>query len=184
MRKTLIIAGTLLVAILLVLGACVPTPPPPVRPKPLPPPTPAPLPSPAPEKSSTNIIKDLAYIKALGILYSDDADPESEGIDIHIAWYDTKSEDVHFRNIPMLVTIELFTAKYNVEVKQREIVRSVYKAEAQIDSSLSRVRIPFKDINVDPNADDCSGIGKVTVHTPQQGDFSFDMEYVLLYEPD
>lgn len=146
-------------------------------------PTPQALPAPT-EKPSGGIIKDLAYIKAVNIPYSDDADPEWEGYDINLFWCDTKSELIHFRNIPVLVNIELFTAKYNVETKQREIVRSVYKAEAQIDSSLSRIRIPFKDINVDPDVDDCSGIGKVTVRTPEQGDFSFDMEYVLLYEPD
>jgi hypothetical protein len=146
-------------------------------------PTQEPLPAPT-EKLLGGIIKDLAYINAVNIPYSDDADPEWEGYDINLFWYDTKSELKHFRNITMLVTIELFTAKYNVETKQREIVRSVYKAEAQIDSSLSRIRIPFKDINVDPNVDDCSGIGKVTVHTPRQGDFLYDMEFVLLYEPD
>lgn len=47
MRKTLIIIGTLLVAILLVLGACAPTP------APIPTPTPAPAPVPTPEPAPT-----------------------------------------------------------------------------------------------------------------------------------
>ena len=176
MRKTLIvIVKTLLIAILLVLGACVPTAPPPVRPKPLPPPTPAPLPSPAPEKPPTNIIEDLAYIKAGGGHYTDDANPEPEGVMINISWWDTKSEMIIFRNIPISVDIELYQRGFDMKAGEYFLGRCIYKGQAQIDSALEDIRIPFEDIN----ATHIQGfhhdtLAKLTIHTPEQDDYSIE----------
>lgn len=137
---------------------------------------------PAMEKPSGGIIKDLAYIKAGSRMYSDDADPEWEGIAIYILWYDSKSELVSFRNIPVSVTIEIFTYDMNWETGQKEIIRCVYEGEVQIDGSGTDVRIPFEDINANPDTDKNFGIGKVIVHTPQQGDFSNEFQVLALYQ--
>ena len=175
MRRTQIILGTLLVAVLLVLGACVPTAPPPVRPKPLPPPTPAPLPSPPPKKPPTNVIEDLAYIKAGGGGYSDDADPKPEGVEIRISWWNTKSEVINFSNIPILVDIELYQRGFDMKAGEYLLGRCIYKGQAQIDSAPGAIRISFEDIN----ANHIQGyhhdtLAKLSIHTPEQGDYSIE----------
>jgi len=167
--------GVLGLIVVLLIGQCLPPAPKPVTP------TPEPLPPPT-EKPSGGIIKDLAYIKGWSSMYSDDADPEYEGIGIHITWLDAKSEPIYFRNIPMSVSVEIFTYRGNWE--QKEIMRCVYKGNVQIDSSSSRIRIPFEDINADPNTDDQFGMGRVVIHTPKQGDYSIEFVARIWYEPD
>lgn len=161
---------------IVLIGQCVPAPPETATPSPeLPPP-------PTKEKPEGKLITDLAYITAYGLGYSDDADPEYEGVQIYFQWNNSKSEYIHFRNIPMLVTIELFTSKINVETLKYEPIRCVYKGQAEIDSSSSYIRIPFEHIKADPNIDDNKGILKVGVHTPKQGDFSLEGYVWALYE--
>lgn len=169
MRKTQIIIGILLIAVLLALGACVPTP---VSPKPQ-------LPSPVVENPPGNVIRDLAYIKGFGMGYTDDADPESEGVDIGFSWYDSRSRLIDFTGIPISVTVELFTRKINTKTGNWETAKCVYRGETQIGSSLSEIRIPFDDMQDGAKLDSTIGIGKATFHTPQQGDLfvEFDVWY-------
>lgn len=177
MRKAHAIIGTLLAAMLLVLGGCASVP--------SPPPTPPQLPSAGPEKPPTNIIKDLAYIEGGGSGYSDDADPEDEGLEIYLQWYDTKSEWITFRNIPISVDIELYPRGFDFETGEYTLGRRIYKGEAQIDSSLSHIRIPFEEINATPTGDYTTGsLAKVTIHTPQQGDYSIECVVVMDFEID
>jgi len=173
-----VLFGLAVVAIvgIVLIGQCLPPAPKHVTP------IPEALPPPVPEKPAGNIIRDLAYMKAVGYGYSDDADPEPEGVQIGFLWYDSKSAQIYFSNTPMLVTIELFTTKFNPKTMKSEPDRSVYKGQAQIDSLLSHIRIPFEHIKVNPSIDHQFGMGKVTVHTPQQGEFSDEMELVPLYE--
>ncbi len=160
MRKTQIIA-VLLVIVLLVLGACAPAPAPP-----------APASKPPPKPPPTNIIEDLAYIKAGGGEYSDDADPEPEGAEITILWYDTKSETIFFDDVPVKVTIEIFAAKS--EEFPHSFTESVYKGEHHIDNSHSNIRIPFEQIKANPEIHNLAGRANISAHTPQQGDFSVE----------
>lgn len=184
MKTMLKIAGGIVVGFLVLvvigivlIGQCLPPAPETVTP------TPQPLPSPT-EKPSGSIIRDLAYVSTMSSLYSDDADPDYEGSLIYIFWLDTESKPIHFRNIPVSVSVELFVGKPTLTPTEKDIVRSVYKGEVQIDNSTSNIRIPFEDIEVNPNVDGCWGLSKVTVHTPQQGDFSSELEYITLCESD
>lgn len=171
--------GVLGIIGVVLIGQCLPPPPETVTP------TPQPTPAPLPEKEKDKIIKDLTYIKAYGwMTYSDDADPEDEGIEIHLSWFDSKSEFIYFRNVPVSVTIEIFTTKFNLETGKSEPDKRVYKGELQIDSSGAEIRIPFETIKADPKIDRQYGIGKVVIHTPQQGNFSDEIVMVKLYESD
>lgn len=148
-------------------------------------PPPPPPPSPAAQKPPTNIIKDLAYIKGSIFGYSDDADPEDEGIEISFLWYDTKSTWIIFKNIPISVDIELYPRGFDMKTGKYTLGKCIYKGEAQIDSSLSRIRIPFEDINATPAGDYTPGsLAKVTIHTPQQGDYSIECVGVVGFEAD
>jgi hypothetical protein len=147
-------------------------------------PTPQALPG-STEKPSGGIIKYLAYIEGSGFGYSDDADPEDEGIQISFLWYDTKSEWIVFRNIPISVDIELYQRGFDWETGKYTLGRCIYKGRAQIDSSLSHIRIPFEDINATPTGGYTTGsLAKVTIHTPQQGDYSIECVIVVDFQVD
>ncbi len=134
-------------------------------------------------KPEGKLIRDLAYIEGIVYGYSDDADPEDEGIQIGFLWYDTKSKWIIFRNIPISVDIELYPRGFDWETGKYTLERCIYKGEAQIDSSLSHIRIPFEDINATPTGDYTPGcLAKVTIHTPQQGDYSIECVGIVSFE--
>jgi len=137
----------------------------------------APVPtSPTPEKPATGIIKDLAYVKGMVSGYSDDADPEDEGVRIIFLWYDTKSKMIFFSNIPISVAIELYPYGYAFKAYEDMLGRCIYKGKVQINSSASEIRIPFEEIDAIPTKEPGYGsLAKVTIHTPQQGDYSIEV---------
>ena len=135
------------------------------------------------ETPDNGIITDLAYIEAIAHGYSDDADPQDEGVEVSILWYDSKSEWIRFRGIPVRVTIQLFTTDFNWDTEEWEVERYVYEGEAEIHNSTSNIRIPFEQIDANPQTDDRYGHGTIIVHTPQQGDFSGEIVGIFpLYE--
>ena len=123
-----------------------------------------------------HVIEDLAYIKIfLAGGYSDDADPEPEGVSFRISFYDSKSEPINFQNIPVLVTIELYSDK-NQELVYEEQV-TIYRADL---IGISReIRIPFEKILLDQNNYDKLRTIEVTVTTPKQGDFQATSSILL-----
>lgn len=123
--------------------------------------------------SSAKIIKDLAYVEAIGLGYSDDADPEDEGIEINLIWYDSKSELIFYFHVPIVVDIELYTTHFTTAF-ERELEDCVYTGKAHIDSSASDIRIPFEDIHIAPSQRADIREARLTVHTPQQGDYDVD----------
>ena len=141
-------------------------------PKPAPAPLPAEAPKPTPKKPEENLIRDLAYMKAACKLYSDDADPEWEGSEISLLFYDSKSDlifSTKFKHITLHVTIEVLAREEPFE----DFTECVYKGESQVTFPFD-IRIPFEHINADPQTQLPLGIANIVVHTPQQGDFSIE----------
>jgi len=141
------------------------------------------------EKTLTmGMIKDLQYIRILTSTYSDDADPEPEGVSIDIMYYDSKSESINFRNTPVFVHIELYGYRERppFEFDHNKMER-VYGASIIMDHSMTMsemfgkyIRIPFEDISIDQTKYDRYGTVKVTVETAQ-GTFSTMEDIVMLY---
>lgn len=130
-------------------------------------------------KDSDLIIEDLAYIKILCASYSDDADPEDDGISIDISFYDSKSEHISFEDIPITVNIKLYATKINWDTGEEEIIElPVYEGNIQIDHSMrisemfgKYIRIPYEDIGPLPDKEYPWGKAIVTVNTKKQGEF-------------
>lgn len=68
------------------------------------------------------IIDDLAYIKILGLSYTDDAGLETDGISIDISFYNSKGEDISFYGIPIEVNIKFYSTEFNLDTGEFEIV--------------------------------------------------------------
>ena len=137
------------------------------------------------------VIKDLAYIKVVVLGYSDDADAEDEGISIAIFYYDSKSELINFENIPTTVTIRLYGYKDILELLQHDKMEFIGETQVTVDHSMQLsemlikyIRIPFENITVDQDKYYESGTIKVTVTTPEQGDFEATVDMVTLYTGD
>jgi hypothetical protein len=141
----------------------------------------APADTPAP---ANRIIPDLAYVKILIVVYTDDADPEYEGIALNIEFYDSKSKTIPFSGVPLTVDIELTGYPDVVAALGRKNGRVVFRKTVAVDHSMrldevfgNYIRISFAEMNVDPQQFYQFGSVVIAVHTPDQG--SFVPEYDL-----
>ena len=133
-------------------------------------------------------INDLAYIKVFVVGYSDDADPEYEGISIDVTFYDAKSELISFSDVPLLLNIELYAYRDPLDLFNLSNGDLVYKGSVSADHSMRLVdlaggyiRIPFRDIHFDQNIYQPYGTVRVIVSTPVQGEFEGTADFALLY---
>ncbi len=127
-----------------------------------------PEPEPTPEEpEDQQVIEDLAYIQASGWPYSDDADPESEGVDVRLSYYNSKSELIYFTDVSVKVTVELYWYS-NIGIKFLQQV--ITDSSGGFESIL---RIPFDAIEKRPSGCTRNPILVVVVNTPIQGDFEY-----------
>jgi len=138
------------------------------------PPTPAP-PTPAPptpeELEAKQVITDLAYIKVSAWPYSDDADPEYEGVSITVSYYDSKSKSFTPSGVSVEVTVELYWYTNYPSIYQKRFIVE-YPDYSGLPLLLGEVvRIPYKDIQTKPSGMTRGPILILTVSTPKQGTF-------------
>jgi len=134
------------------------------------------------------IIDDLAYIKILCLSYTDDADPETDGISVDISFYDSKSEDISFYDILIEVNIKIYATEFNLDTGEFEITKpSVYEGTVEIDHSMrlsemfgNYIRVPFEDIEPLQDEESTMGVLVVKVITPLQGEFEARQDWILL----
>ncbi|MFC1905055.1 CARDB domain-containing protein [Chloroflexota bacterium] len=128
----------------------------------------------------SQVIKDLAYIEASAVSYSDDDDPEHDAISVQIAFYDSKSKRITFQDIPVSVIIELVGCGRSSRwiCKDRE---SVYRDQVNIDHSGAKITIPYNTIDFNRNRYYEWGYMEVMVTTPKQYGFQATTELIMLY---
>ncbi len=133
-------------------------------------------PPPTPEElEAKQVIEDLAYIKASVRNYSDDADPEPDGISLGISFYDSESRLISPSNVPLIVTIKLYYLGHPVADYQKDVRLLMYEDKLTINYSISQgIKIPFESLSVrSGNLTSFNQVeAQVTVTTPNQGDFS------------
>ncbi len=139
--------------------------------------------------ASASSITDLAYIETTAIGYSDDADPQDDGIAIDVQFYDSRSEPTTFSDVPITIQIELIGVRDPLEMLESNNGDVVYAGSVSIDHSMrlgemfgNYIRIPFEEISVDQSIYQPFGRINVTVQTPEHEDFEATWEPVLLYE--
>jgi tetratricopeptide (TPR) repeat protein len=124
---------------------------------------------------ATQAIEDLAYIKTLVLPYSDDADPDYEGISIHISYYDTKSEAITPSGVFIDFTVELHYWGSNRPpfYQNRFTVEYPYYSDPLFPLfpfPEELVKIPYSDIPIKPSLN--SKLTLVLImDTPGQGEF-------------
>jgi hypothetical protein len=135
-------------------------------------------PAPPEEAPAKQIVEDLAYIKIMASGYSDDADPEDDGIAIDIMYYDSKSQHIDFKNIPLEVGIEIYGYGDVWDTFDHDKMELICTTQATIDHSMKLsemfgeyMRIPFENISVNRSKYYEFGTVKVVVVTVKQGNF-------------
>lgn len=133
-------------------------------------------------------IHDLSYIKILAVGYSDNADPNDDGIAIDISFYDSKSELLQFSGVPFNVVIELYGYRDIFDTFEKDNAQLVYRGYLTLDHSMrlgeimgNYIRIPFEEISVDKGTYTPFGTLSVIVETPKQGEFHGKTDLVPLY---
>jgi len=134
------------------------------------------------------IIPDLAYVRAVYGTYSNDADPEPDAIGITVLFYNTKSEQISFKGIPIKVTVDLYA--WPLEEGEQfpaddQPKKAIYQKHFTIDSSRGMgvgaeepMSIQFDDIEKASPGRYFRGciagyfIPQVTLETPEQGVFT------------
>jgi hypothetical protein len=133
------------------------------------------------------IIPDLSAIYVFGWPYLDESGTHSEGVEINLTFYDSQKLPIIFSGIPIVVQIEMTGCTlFNPGRGQLPVCKEIYKGEVQIDRSgrqedLGRttIRIPFSEINTNPEICMSSAKIHVIVKTIEQGIFESD-EMVIL----
>ncbi len=127
-------------------------------------------------------LDDLAYIKAYLSNYSDDADPQAEGIELGIILYDSKSRIIIVEGVPLTVAIKLYETGERPNTVGGWLI---YQDTVTINSTSESIRIPFKDLErIRTNySSDYQICMKVTVTTPNQRNFSVTSDSGFLELP-
>ena len=133
-------------------------------------------------------VNNLSYIQLFVIGYTDDEDPEYEGISIDVIFFDSKSEMISFSDVPLILNIELYAYQNPLDMFNLSNGDLVYNGSVSVDHSMrlvdiagSYIRIPFQEIHVDQNIYQPFGTLRVIVSTPVQGEFEATEDFAPLY---
>ncbi|MDL1911305.1 hypothetical protein FBQ81_11570 [Chloroflexi bacterium CFX6] len=144
----------------------------------------------SPSPQSPGIIYDLAFIKVLAVGYSDDADPEEDGLSIDVVFYDSASQPINFRSVPITIHIQIYAYQDPLDALENRNAELIYEGSVSLDHSMAigemfgrYIRIPYSEIGAAPNHHTPFGTLKVTVDTPAQGSFSASQDGVQIYVP-
>lgn len=115
----------------------------------------------------TGIIRGLAYIRTWVWTYTDDADPDFDGIDIYLGFRDSERGAIQFTGVPVLVTVKLYWDMNSLPIYWEQVTIS-----RSLGISEKLLRIPFEDFEQRHSNVTAVPIVKVLVTTTAQGDFT------------
>lgn len=158
-------------------------------PAPVTPPTPKPTPvTPTPEPSNeTTRVDGLTTFRVSGGLQENwDADGENDGPYLEIVYLDKNGNIITSdatESMQITADVKLYAGS-NALVKPTKLVYSGHFDSSQIifGSIYPKIRISEEQISVSRSSDSKYGAAVVTIHTPEQGDFTATGNFVVLYE--
>jgi hypothetical protein len=132
-------------------------------------------------------VNDLSYVQTLAIGYTDDADPEYDGISVDITFFDSKSEIISFSDIPFNLKIEIYAYRDPLNMFDFHQGDLVYEGSISLDHSMrlgemagNYIRIPYNDLPIDMSRYQPFGTMRVVVSLPAQGEFEATEDLVPL----
>jgi len=145
--------------------------------------------SPVPTSAIPTRIDGLASIRINGGIWENwDADAEKDGPFIEVVYLNNQGDIIssnETKNLPISADVKLFTTdRSNYPYKKGRLVFSANYSKEQIifGNIYPKIRIPKEQISINPDVDYQYGYVTITIHTPEQGDFSDESDFVVLYE--
>lgn len=140
------------------------------------------------QPTSPTRIEGLAAIYISSVWVNWDADVEDDGAKVEIVYWDNNRDIVSTTEnvkVPISADVNVYTKVWSSEKRAYMKDRSVYSAHISsgqfiTDSLYPWFKIPKEQINANPN-DYEYGLLEVTIHTPEQGDFSGVENSLRLY---
>lgn len=131
------------------------------------------------EPATLTRIEGLAAIYVSSVWINWDADAEDDGAKVGVAYWDSNRDIVSTREnvkVPISADVKAYTKVWSGEEHSYVKDRLVYSAHISSDQFVTDLlypwfKIPEEQINADPS-DYEYGLLEVTIHTPEQGDFS------------
>ena len=143
-------------------------------------------PAPAPS-SQNNRIDGLVTFRVSGGLQENwDADGENDGPYLEVVYLDKSGNIITSdatESMPVTADVKLYAGS-NALAKPTKLVYSGHFDSSQIifGSIYPKIRIPEEQMTVNRSSDYKYGSAVVTIHTPEQGDFTATGNFVVLYE--
>jgi len=140
-----------------------------------------------PIAKSVQRVDGLTSIRVSGGLWVNwDADVENDGPEIEIVYLDKNGEIISSdatEKMPISAEVTLLASKDPLSKKEEKVFSSQYSVDQIILGNIyPKIRIAKEKINVDPEEYYEFGVPVVTIHTPEQGDFSSTGYMIRLYE--
>mgnify|MGYP001569822398 CR=1 FL=1 len=139
---------------------------------------------PVPTDTNPSEIPNLASIRISGGIWENwDADIEKDGPFIEVVYLDSYGEIINGEGVPISADVKIFTKDMsNYPYKKGRLVFSASYSNNQIIPGLyPKIRIPKEEMSINPSVDYKYGYVSVTIHTPKQGDFSTESDFIALY---
>jgi len=138
------------------------------------------------------IIPHLTSIYVSNVWKNWNANAEKDGPVFTISYLDEMADPIYSHGDievntdiePISADVEIYTAVDLFPPKKGRLVYSGFFTNDQIikSSPFPELRIPKEQINVNPETDTKYGIAVITLHTPEQGDFSAEDDMLYLYQ--
>lgn len=132
-------------------------------------------------------IDGLASIRiSAGLMENWDADVANDGPVLGIVYLDNQGNiisDYTNNKVPITADVKLYAGSDPLSKKTKLVYSQHFDSnQIVVNDSYPKLRIPKEKINVNPDTDYQYGMSEVTIHTPDQGDFSGTGILVTLYE--
>lgn len=144
-----------------------------------------------PKQKSISQILNLNSIKVSGGIWQNwDSDMEKDGPVIEIVYYNSLDDiitDDSTKKLPITADVKVYTTDKNSPLsgyKEERLVYSAHYLSNQIilGNISPKIRILKEEMNINQTTDYKYGYVSVTIHTPEQGDFSDRSNFIVLYE--
>jgi hypothetical protein len=142
-----------------------------------------------PSQITTSKISGLSSIRISGGIWENwNANMANDGATIEIVYLDSLGDiisDNTTEQLPISADVKVYTTDTNsIPYKKGRLVFSAHYSTNQIilGNIYPKIRIPKEQISVNPSVDYEYGYVSVTIQTPEQGDFSAQSEFIVLYE--
>lgn len=145
--------------------------------------------SPPSSQVTASKISGLTAIRISGGIWGNwNADMANDGPFVEIFYLDNSGNIIgnnETKQLPISADVKVYTADTNsIPWEKGRLVFSAHYSSDQIilGKIYPKIRIPKEQISVNPAVDSQYGYVSVTIHTPEQGDFSDEDDSIELYE--